>query len=320
MKMNTSVLAMGLSPIELHTLEVVLPRSFPLKAVTAEMFTQKMAKQAIDIYNTARCIIINPEVIAKFPSLDDFRAIPVMLLSALLSEDRRKDFLPPVTDLKGKPDLNLRKVIDMLEHGNKLPWLNMKNQPDRLWHDDLWLLDIETNGVDCLENDIIAFRLAHMSAFEINEELTILVRPRQPLTSGVEKLTGISNADMTKAIPLAEALECLECITESVPVIISEWNFTLPFLKSAFYKAEKDFNLPCLLLDRLEALLFGYTLQKQPDRLLKALNISLKNGCCNLHLNKLHTLTEETFRQLEKSYNVRSLAELYSFYGAEEFI
>ncbi len=48
------------------------------------------------------------------------------------------------------------------------------------WRGCWWLLDVETNGLDRQENDIIALRLACMEGYETIEEQEILVRPRRP--------------------------------------------------------------------------------------------------------------------------------------------
>lgn len=133
------------------------------------------------------------------------------------------------------------------------PSLNLTGTVHR--QDRWWLLDAETSGLDRKKDDIIALRLACMENYSVTQEQELLVRPRFPLTSWLEGLTGISNQDLEQAASLNEAINRLEELDG--PLLLLDRGFTIPFLQNACLRCEREFSKPCLLLDRLAALLLG---------------------------------------------------------------
>lgn len=189
------------------------------------------------------------------------------------------------------------------------------------WRDRWWLLDVETSGLDSQEDDIIALRLACVEEYQIKQEREILILPRRPLRSWAEGLTGISNQTLEQALPLEEALRELDSLNS--PFLFLDRGFTLPFLRNAYSRCGQEFSKPCLLLDRLAALLLGCSPRQKTDQFLRKL--PPPNGLCdapprNPDLRKLYALFLAVFHVLEETYRIQNTVELTDFYEQGEQI
>lgn len=187
------------------------------------------------------------------------------------------------------------------------------------WQDRWWLLDVETSGLDRQKDDIIALRLACMENYGITQEQEILVHPRRPLTSWAEGLTGISNQDLEQAASLNEAINRLAELDG--PLLLLDRGFTIPFLQNAYLRCGKEFTKPCLMLDRLAALLLGCSPRQRAERFLEKL--PPPNGLWSTppqdpDLKKLYALSLAVFHALEETYQVQNTAQLAAFYAREE--
>jgi len=172
------------------------------------------------------------------------------------------------------------------------------------WQGCWWLLDVETNGLDRRENDIIALRLARMEEYATTEEREILVCPQRPSSPWAESLTGISNRELEHAAPLEEALEQLEAANASGRLLLYDRDFTVPFLENAYAQCGRTFRLDYLPLDRLAEQL-GVPGPKRIGRLLETLppppaswpDVPPENG----ELARLYQLTRALFYRLEEA-------------------
>ncbi len=172
------------------------------------------------------------------------------------------------------------------------------------WRGHWWLLDVETNGLDRQENDIIALRLARMEGYKIIEEREILVCPRRPSSPWAESLTGISNRELEQAAPLEEALEQLEAANASGRLLLYDQSFVVPFLKNAYERCGRTFRLDYVPLDRLAEQL-GVPGPKRIGRLLETMppppaswpDVPPENG----ELARLYQLTRALFYRLEEA-------------------
>lgn len=203
--------------------------------------------------------------------------------------------------------------------GNESPLQNITNTVS--WRDRWWLLDVETSGLDRQEDDIIALRLACMEDYQIKQERELLIRPRHPLRPWAEGLTGISNQTLERALPLEEALRKLEALDS--PFLFLDRDFTLPFLRNAYSRCGQEFSKPCLLLDRLAALLLGCSPRQKTDQFLR--KFSPPNGLCgaspqNPDLKKLYALSLAVFHVLEETYRIQNTVELTDFMNGGERI
>ncbi len=188
-----------------------------------------------------------------------------------------------------------------------------------VWSGLWWLLDVETSGLNRQEDDIIALRLACMENFSITEEREILIRPRQLLSPWAEKLTGITNLTLEQALSPDEAVSQLEELDG--PLLFLDRDFTLPFLQNAYLRCGQEFTLPCLLLDRLAAMLLGCSPRQKEDRFLAQLPPldSLGRTPPQVHsLQKLYELSLAVFHVLEETHHIQNAAQLNDFKEGEE--
>lgn len=178
--------------------------------------------------------------------------------------------------------------------------LNMTSTAHR--RDRWWLLDVETSGLDREKDSIIAFQLARIEQLETVEERTILVQPEEPLSPWAEKLTGISNRDLERALPLEDALTQLDAIQGRF--LFLDQRFTRPFLENAYHRFGKEFRLCFLTLDSLLEQL-GIPSRQSNRKLQEALPAppgSLPDVPPeNRHLAQLYRLTRAVFYQLEET-------------------
>ena len=186
------------------------------------------------------------------------------------------------------------------------------------WRDRWWMLDVETSGLDRQEDDIIALRLACLEDYKITQERELLIRPRRPLRAWAEGLTGISNQTLEQAHPLEKALRELDALDG--PFLFLDRDFTLPFLRNACSRCGREFSKPCLLLDRLAAMLLGGSPRQKTERFLEKL--PPPDCFCgvpprNTDLGKLYELSLAVFYALENVCHIQDTAQLndWSFYG-----
>lgn len=176
----------------------------------------------------------------------------------------------------------------------------MRIKSEAVW----WLLDVETSGLNQEKDSVIALRLARLENLETLEERTILIQPEQPLTPWAEKLTGISNHDLSQAGPLRQGLEHLDTFNQTGRFLLLDRGFTLSFLKNAYERCGMVFKLDCLPLDQLAERL-GFPGRKKAANLLEMLppvpadwpDVPPRDG----ELKKLYRLTLALFHQWEES-------------------
>ncbi len=180
------------------------------------------------------------------------------------------------------------------------PILNMTSTAH--WQDCWWLLDVETSGLDREKDSIIALRLARLEQLKTVEERTILVQRSEPLSPWAEKLTGISNRDLERALPLEDALTQLEAIQGRF--LFLDQRFARPFLENAYRRCGKEFPLRFLTLDCLLEQL-GIPARQNSRKLLEALPAPPGSWPDvppeNRHLAQLYQLTRAVFYQLEET-------------------
>ncbi len=189
------------------------------------------------------------------------------------------------------------------------------------WQGCWWLLDVETNGLNRQENDIIALRLARMEGYKTIEEREILVCPRRPSSPWAEQLTGISNRELEQAAPLEEALEQLESANASDRLLLYDRDFTVPFLENAYDRCGREFRLDYLPLDRLAERL-GASGPKRIGRLLETLPPPPASWPYapprNHYLEQLYRLALALFGKLAVTYDVHDTAQFVRLFELEE--
>lgn len=200
---------------------------------------------------------------------------------------------------------------------NESPLLNITDTVS--WRDRWWLLDAETSGLDRQEDDIIALRLTCMENYNVMREREILIRPRRPLRPWAEGVTGISNQALDQAASLEEAISQLEAL--DAPLLFLDRSFTLPFLQAAYQRCGREFLHPCLLLDRLAALLLGGSPRQRTERFLEKLPPPDRPRGMpprNADLKALYELSLAVFSALENVHHIQDTAQLNDWKEREE--
>jgi hypothetical protein len=190
---------------------------------------------------------------------------------------------------------------------------------DTPWQGRWWLMDVETNGLDCRENDIIALYLSCMEGFKTIEERTLLIRPRHPSSPWAEGLTGIANRELEQAAPLGEALAQLDAANASGCLLLYHQSFVVSFLKNAYERCGREFQLDYLPLDRL-AVRLGAPWPKPIGRVLEALEAPTARPYAppgNRYLAQLYQLALTLFEKLDTAYDVHDTAQLARFFALE---
>jgi len=102
-------------------------------------------------------------------------------------------------------------------------------------------LDIETTGLDYEKEEIIEFGAVRFVNGEIQDQLTFLIKPTKPIPPQISRITGISDKDVNGAPAFSEVIEEILKFIGTVPIIVHNVNFDLPFLEYHIRKAKGDF-------------------------------------------------------------------------------
>ena len=127
------------------------------------------------------------------------------------------------------------KINTELGESNVL-WVMKSNQPslDEIWDDlakqpDIVVFDLETSGMNCEEDFIIEIGAGKVRGGKVIDEFNSFVACPQPLSKGIEQLTGIKNKDIASAPSVKEVLENFyvfadDCILASYNLSF-DWKF-----------------------------------------------------------------------------------------------
>ena len=102
-------------------------------------------------------------------------------------------------------------------------------------------LDLETTGLDAERDAIIEIGCVKLQDGRISDEWSTLVNPGRPLPLGIIQLTGLTDADLTSAPPLALVGPALLRFVGNLPIVGHNIGFDLGFL------AQFDLFRACLL-------------------------------------------------------------------------
>lgn len=95
---------------------------------------------------------------------------------------------------------------------------------------DFVVLDFETTGLSPIENNIIQIGAIRYVNFELVEEYNTLVNPKEPISSTITKITGITNKDVANAPAIEQVLpSLLEFINTNV-IVAHNASFDMKFL------------------------------------------------------------------------------------------
>lgn len=107
-----------------------------------------------------------------------------------------------------------------------------KNRSFGLIEDDVIVLDTETTGLSCAENELIEISAARLRGREVVDRFDTFVRPNGLIPLEITELTSITNADVAHAPRAEEAVAALEEFVQGCPVIAHNATFDRSFIES----------------------------------------------------------------------------------------
>lgn len=107
-----------------------------------------------------------------------------------------------------------------------------KNRSFGLIEDDVIVLDTETTGLSCAENELIEISAARLRGREVVDRFDTFVHPNGLIPPEITELTSITNADVAHAPRAEEAVAALEEFAQGCPVIAHNATFDRSFIES----------------------------------------------------------------------------------------
>lgn len=107
-----------------------------------------------------------------------------------------------------------------------------KNRSFGLIEDDVIVLDTETTGLSCAENELIEVSAARLRGREVVDRFDTFVHPNGLIPPEITELTSITNADVAHAPRAEEAVAALEEFVQGCPVIAHNATFDRSFIES----------------------------------------------------------------------------------------
>lgn len=107
-----------------------------------------------------------------------------------------------------------------------------KNRSFGLIEDDVIVLDTETTGLSCAENELIEISAARLRGREVADRFDTFVHPNGLIPPEITELTSITNADVAHAPRAEEAVAALEEFVQGSPVIAHNATFDRSFIES----------------------------------------------------------------------------------------
>ncbi|WP_206812278.1 helicase C-terminal domain-containing protein [Paradesulfitobacterium ferrireducens] len=100
-------------------------------------------------------------------------------------------------------------------------------------HEPIVVLDLETTGLDCYRDEIIEFAAWRIEDGKPVRSLVFCVRPRHRVPAKVLKLTGITEAELQLALPIAHYREEIKDFLKGAIIAGHNISFDLSFLERA---------------------------------------------------------------------------------------
>lgn len=107
-----------------------------------------------------------------------------------------------------------------------------KNRSFGLIEDDVIVLDTETTGLSCAENELIEISAARLRGREVVDRFDTFVYPNGLIPPEITELTSITNADVAHAPRAEEAVAALEEFVQGCPIIAHNATFDRSFIES----------------------------------------------------------------------------------------
>lgn len=322
--MTNEIYAVGLTRMELRTLEVLLPMTFSVIPFDAKQLHEESIEK---LSEQGRCIFINPkrisaDFLAYFLRIQEScrngnRPIPMLLLTDTLTREQRR-LLPhcelPVISLRKRMDRNRSHAVKLLRETSFPCWQNRSAMAANMFNDGWYLIEIETTGRDIWNDNITCIHVALIANYEITGgDPPIYIRQPAASSSQTGVTTEGTELSLEEAVDYLESLRCSD-----TPFVFENEAYTAGFLHAAYLRCGKAFTRPYLAIDTLANIPFGYLLERHAKTIPSRIGAEpIKNYAYSDQLQALGTLTKCVFENLILRYGVRCPATLDRLYAAE---
>ena len=323
------VLCLGLTHLQVHTLRCHFPICFNYYQLTSADLNSKEDFNVL--VSKAWCVFINPKKLsvdqlenileAHSSTIRQSHAAILLFTDPFTKEQRRsldtKDLRR--VDLRARFDKTLRVTVKMVRKATKPCWDGMDRMTANCFNDGWFLIDMETTGINPLEDDVVSISNAYMANYEIRKMETLYIKQTNPISQEIEELTGSTNEMLENGMTKEQVVAYLNNLPYPAPLILETEKYDLPFLKALYHSCGQTFNLPNITMDGLAAIPFGYTLFKRSRDILKVLTGRryFRTPIEHPYLAELYDLTLAVFENLQERYAVRFAGDLPSLYFAE---
>jgi DNA polymerase-3 subunit epsilon len=144
---------------------------------------------------------------------------------------------------------------------------------------ELAIVDLETTGTSAMYDRIIEVGVLRISKGKVVETFSTLVDPERPISSYIERLTGIGNKDVAGAPVFREIRDRLLELLDGAVLVAHNARFDYGFLKREFEREHIDFSATCLCTARLSRMLFPEHRRHNLDSIIERFAID----CANRH-------------------------------------
>ena len=163
-------------------------------------------------------------------------------------------------------EYSIDKINAALGESNVL-WVECGNCPtlENIWTSfaeerDIVVFDLETTGINCEEDSIIEIGAVKLRNGKIIDNFHSFVSCPQKLSEKVEKLTGISNQDISGAPCIKEALECFTCFADSCTLASYNLSFDYGFMEHNGKQFERKIDILSLAREKLQGTVNNFKL------------------------------------------------------------
>ncbi|MGB9697231.1 MAG: exonuclease domain-containing protein [Ignavibacteria bacterium] len=183
------------------------------------------------------------------------------------------------------------------------------------------ICDVETTGINPLNNKIIELSLLRVESYKILKKYSTLVNPLQHIPGEITTLTGISDKDVIKMPTFTEIAEDVinffsECDNKNLIFVGHNVSFDYRFLKAEFQRVNNSiqFKIPTLCTCKLARRLL--TRLKSKSLANVAAYLGINNGNFHRSLNDAITTYEiliHFINRLNNNFKIYHLLDLLSF-------
>ena len=323
------VLCLGLTRLQFHTLRCHFPCGFSFYDVSSDNLS---SDEDIELFvSKAWCTFINPKKLQPGQLSDIIKAhkyatehthAAILLFTEAFTKEQKETVDTKSlfrVDLRAGLDRPLRDTIQIVRKASMPCWDGMARMRSNMLNDGWYLIDMETTGIDPLEDEVISLTVSFMADYEILTSETLYIKPSSPVTERIEELTGITNEQLECGITKEEAVKYLRTLPSPSPFILERFSYFVPFLKSLFSKCGDKFDMPYITVDGLAAITRGFTMARRIEQMASSIeNRKYKRTPVdNKYIANLYDVTLAVFEDLQERYDVRAAGDFHNLYYGE---